>query len=222
MDHVSLLKALLAKGYDQNTLAKALETTQPTISRWLKGTKPDYAKFQAIIDLARENDLVNGDVDKHQTEGGVVNDAIPEIDVIGGMGGGGFANLEVAAKNGISFAKESIRDYWRLPPWVTSRLNVTHDTLAAFPVQGDSMDPTLSDGDVIFIDTRHRVPSPPGLYALADEFGGVIVKRLEVTSRPGEDNIRVSVISDNERHKTRELLLNEIHIIGRYVGRFTI
>lgn len=84
------------------------------------------------------------------------------------------------------------------------------------------MTPTIEDGDVIFVDTRHRVPSPPGIYALADEFGGVVVKRLEVTSRPGDEMIRVQISSDNPRHSTRELTLDEIQIVGRYIGRFTI
>jgi len=84
------------------------------------------------------------------------------------------------------------------------------------------MTPTIEDGDVVFIDTRHRVPSPPGVYALADEFGGVVVKRLEVTSSPGSETITVQISSDNPRHMTRVLNLDEIQIIGRYIGRFTI
>lgn len=132
-----------------------------------------------------------------------------------------FLLLENTTQNGITFARESIRDYWQLPDRVLGRMGLAPASMACFPVQGDSMDPTICDGDVVFIDTRHRVPSPPGVYALADEFGGVVVKRLEVVSRPGDDPITVRVSSDNPRHLDRELTLGEIHIIGRYVGRFT-
>ena len=83
------------------------------------------------------------------------------------------------------------------------------------------MSPTIMDGDVVFIDTRHRVPSPPGVYALVDEFGGVIVKRLEVVSKPREDPIVIRVSSDNPFHGERELTLDEINIIGLFLGRFT-
>ena len=83
------------------------------------------------------------------------------------------------------------------------------------------MSPTLLDGDVVFVDTRTRQPSPPGLFVLADEFGGVIVKRLEVSSSPGDEDIMVRVGSDNPHHMTKELRLDEISIVGRYVGRFT-
>lgn len=147
---------------------------------------------------------------------------IPEIDLIAGLGAGGFVAVEQTSVNGISFAKEVVRDHWRLPEWMLSRMGVRSSHVAAFPSKGDSMTPTIVDGDVVFIDTRHRVPSPPGIYALADEFGGVIVKRLEVTSRPGDEVITVQISSDNPRHGTRELTLPEIQIIGRYIGRFTI
>lgn len=147
---------------------------------------------------------------------------IPEIDLIAGLGGGGLAALEVSSQNGISFAREAVRDHWRLPDWMLGRMGVRPQHVAAFPSRGDSMTPTIDDGDVIFVDTRHRVPSPPGIYALADEFGGVVVKRLEVTSRPGDEMIKVQISSDNPRHMTRELTLDEIQIVGRYIGRFTI
>ncbi|MBH9982841.1 hypothetical protein H3S89_08550 [Bartonella sp. B10834G6] len=70
-------------------------------------------------------------------------------------------------------------------------------------------------------DISHRVPSPPGIYALADELGGVIIKRLEVVFRPGADEIEVEVISDNPHHKPHILNLSEITILGRYIDRFT-
>ena len=146
---------------------------------------------------------------------------IPEIDVHAGAGGGGFTALESHSANGMTFSREVVRDHWRLPDWLLYSLNAKSGNLAAFPVQGDSMSPTLLDGDVVFVDTRIRQPSPPGLFVLADEFGGVIVKRLEVSSGPGDEDIMVRVGSDNPHHMTKELRLDEISIVGRYVGRFT-
>ncbi len=150
-----------------------------------------------------------------------VQEQIPEIDVHAGAGGGGFTALESHSSNGMTFSREVVRDHWRLPDWLLYSLNARSGNLAAFPVQGDSMAPTLLDGDVVFVDTRIRQPSPPGLFVLADEFGGVIVKRLEVSSGPGDENVMVRVGSDNPHHLTKELRLDEISIVGRYVGRFT-
>lgn len=149
-------------------------------------------------------------------------DAIEEIDVLAGLGGGGLSVVENTTVNGITFSKEVVRDVWRLPEWMLTRFNAKPQHIKAFPARGDSMIPTINDGDVVFVDTRHQVPSPPGIYALADEFGGVVVKRLEVISRPQEDPIVVRVSSDNTKHRDRELTLDEIRIIGLYVGRFTI
>jgi len=60
------------------------------------------------------------------------------------------------------------------------------------------------------------------VYVLADQFGGVIVKRLEVISKPSDEDVLVRISSDNPKHTALELTLDEITIIGRYVGRFTV
>lgn len=153
---------------------------------------------------------------------GIPEDTIPEIDVVSGLGGGGITTTTaVSAANGASFSADVIRDYWRIPVHILGHASAKPQHIAALPVQGDSMSPTIQDGDVVFIDTRHRVPSPPGLYALADEFGGMIVKRLDVVSKPSDEYVEVSIISDNQNHTARTLTLDEIAIVGRVIGRFT-
>lgn len=224
MDYKIILKALASTGMKQDEIARLLGTSQPQIARWLKGQEPKLDKIEAIRQLARDRGLISDDEMERPAQEAkpVGSNFVPEIDLIAGLGGGGLAAVEVSSSNGITFAREVVRDHWRLPDWMLNRLNVKAGHIAAFPCQGDSMTPTIDDGDVVFIDTRHRVPSPPGIYALADEFGSVVVKRLEVTSRPTDENVTVSVASDNPRHMTRELNLSEIHILGRYVGRFTV
>ncbi len=145
-----------------------------------------------------------------------------QIDVTGGMGGGGLSIVSegVPGRHGMTFAAEHVRDYWRLPPAILIALGLAAQDVAIIPVQGDSMQPTLDEGDVVFIDTRHRWPSPPGLYAVLDEIGGVVVKRLEVSSKPGAEQQTVSVISDNPRHITREWNSEDLFIIGRVLRKF--
>lgn len=224
VDHLAIVRGLIAAfGEKQDVLARELGVSQPTVSRWLGGGKIKAENRDRLMELAEEKGIVNHDpfsAGKNSTS--MFRGQIPEIDLTAGLGGGGVATVKSTAnRHGITFSKETIRDHWRLPDWVLGRMHARSEHIAAFPVQGDSMEPTLNDGDVVFVDTRHRQPSPDGIYALADEFGGVIVKRLEVTSRPGDDIVNVSIISDNPRHRTRDLTLPEIYIIGRYVGRFT-
>lgn len=226
MDYKIILKALLSGPMKQEELARELGVTQPTVSRWLAGQRPQGPTLDSIRDLGRDHGLYGGDDhEAHQRkpedkpEG---NNLISEIDLVAGLGGGGIAAIEASSNNGITFAKEVVRDYWRLPDWMLSRLGVQAPHIACFPSRGDSMQPTIIDGDVVFIDTRHRVPSPPGIYALADEFGGVILKRLEVVSRPNDETITIHISSDNPKHRSRELTLPEVEILGRYIGRFTL
>jgi phage repressor protein C with HTH and peptisase S24 domain len=147
----------------------------------------------------------------------------PQIDITAGMGAGGLAisSEGVAGKHGMTFSAEAVKDYWKLPPAILVTLGLAAKDIAIFPVQGDSMQPTLDEGDVVFIDTRHRRPSPDGLYAIIDEIGGLAIKRLEVTSDPGAEETLISVMSDNPRHKTKTWKAHELTIVGRVLRKFS-
>ena len=153
---------------------------------------------------------------------GIPDNTIPEIDVRAGMGGGGYMSGELVATDsyGNTYSAHPVADYWRIPAHALGRYNPQN--IAVFPCQGDSMFPTINDGDFVFADITHKIPSPPGVYVLADEFGGIVVKRLEVVSSRGDDICIVRVISDNPHHSPRDLPLDELTIIGRYIGRFIL
>ncbi len=232
--------AVERKGGNMKGLSKSAGLSETYIRDFLERDRAPT--FDKLMPLLAALDLTLADIDPDSAgslpEGGhggtpasfstlgpsgIPPQTIAEIDLRAGMGSGGLPVEYVNEQNGIVFSAVAVRDYWRLPDWLlSSRFNVSASKIAAFQVQGDSMLPTLLDGDVVFIDTSHRVPSPPGIYALADDFGGVIVKRLEVISKRGEDEIRIQVSSDNDRHRPYERTLEEIHIVGRYLGRFTI
>lgn len=226
MDHVrkKILQRMKDRGLNYKELSIEIGRNPAYMQQFIERNVPaklkeaERARLSEILDIP-EMELGAPNRSEFVSAG---DNFIPEIDLVAGLGGGGLSTIEQTSHNGISFAKEAVRDHWRLPDWMLARMGVQAPHIACFPSQGDSMLPTIGDGDVVFVDTRHRVPSPPGIYALADEFGGVIVKRLEVTSRPGDDVITVQIASDNPRHGTRELTLGEIQIVGRYIGRFTI
>jgi phage repressor protein C with HTH and peptisase S24 domain len=92
------------------------------------------------------------------------------------------------------------------------------DTLHAAPadlrvndVRGDSMLPTLAEGDVVLINLKERSPSPPGIFVLFDGLG-LVVKRLEKL-----DDKKIRILSDNSNYAPYNLNMDEIHIIGRVV-----
>lgn len=149
--------------------------------------------------------------------GGVV-----EIDIEPGLGGGGLASeTYVRTADGNQFPADAVRGVWQLPDHVFTQMRSRSQNVRCFPVQGDSMLETLDEGDFVFVDVSHRVPSPPGIYALDDGFGGIIVKRLEVIDEEDGEPI-VRVISDNDRYAERRERADSLRIVGRYIAMFTM
>lgn len=153
---------------------------------------------------------------------GIPRGTIPQIDVTAGLGGGGLTIIQdgVAGQHGMTFAAEAVKDFWRFPLALLSAAGVNPEDLAILPVQGDSMLPTLHDGEFVVVNTKHRLPSPDGIYALNDAFGGVVVKRLEVTSKPADEVQTLRVISDNPRHAPKEWNVEDLRIVGLVLWRF--
>jgi hypothetical protein len=84
--------------------------------------------------------------------------------------------------------------------------------LSAIAVDGDSMEPTLRDGDEILVDATPR-PLRDGIHVVRT-VGALLVKRLE-TGRPG----LVVLKSDNPAYDPIELPLYEVEVVGRVVWK---
>lgn len=84
--------------------------------------------------------------------------------------------------------------------------------LSAIAVQGDSMEPTLRDGDEILVDSRPG-PLRDGIHVVRLD-DALLVKRLE-TARPG----RIALLSDNAAYRPIECEASEVEIIGRVVWK---
>jgi len=152
---------------------------------------------------------------------GIPKGTIAEIFGEGGMGGGGLTTVleGVTVAGGMTFAGEQIRDYWRVPPHALTAFGITNEGSIVIRAKGDSMYPTIADGDFVVLNTRHKSPSPPGIYALLDAFGEVIIKRLEVVSEPKDEIQRVQIKSDNPRYEVRERDADDVRVLGRVVLR---
>lgn len=84
--------------------------------------------------------------------------------------------------------------------------------LSVIEVEGDSMEPTLRDGDEILVDRTPR-PLRAGIHVIRlDDV--LLVKRLE--SGPGGT---VRIISDNPAYPRLERPLNEVELVGRVVWK---
>lgn len=154
---------------------------------------------------------------------GVPKGSLVEIEAGGGagMGGGGVtAIIEGAGAAGaFTFAGEQVAGLWQLPDHALRAFDIGLGKTIVMKTKGDSMHPTIADGDFVLIDTSHRWPSPPGIYALADSYGEIIIKRLEVISRPADEVQQVEIKSDNPRYETRVWNGEDVRVIGRVILR---
>lgn len=168
-----------------------------------------------LIEAANQRDSGPGD-NFVQAQGRSNRGAIPEVDVRGGMGGGGIAMaLNHTDAHGNTTAIDDVKAQWELPPeYLAHELRVNAAQARIIEVQGDSMDPTLRPGDRVMVHLGDRRPSPPGVFAVWDGFG-VVVKRIETI--PNSDPPTLRLISDNDRHGAYERTLDEVNIIGRVV-----
>jgi phage repressor protein C with HTH and peptisase S24 domain len=84
--------------------------------------------------------------------------------------------------------------------------------LSAIAVAGDSMEPTLRDGDEILVDRTPR-PLRDGIHVVRLD-DSLLVKRVD-TGRPGTIALR----SDNKAYEPIELSPGEVQVIGRVVWK---
>lgn len=128
--------------------------------------------------------------------------AIPYVEARPSMGGGAVVEEPVETGRDFHFRRAWIRDKLRASP---SNLRVLH-------VEGDSMLPTLEDGDTILLDLSLKRPTPPGIFVLHDGMG-LVAKRLEHV--PNSTPHKIRILSDNPLYSPYERSIDEIRIIGR-------
>jgi phage repressor protein C with HTH and peptisase S24 domain len=146
--------------------------------------------------------------------------------------GGDVGNLIIFGGMGLGSIEESLGDpgehigdrpaiyadhingYWSFPPAVKAGWR-NMPNVYSIPVQGDSMEPTLTSGSYVFVDMTHTVPSPEDIYAC--DFGdGLAIKRLQLIPRTD----KIKVMSDNPRYSDHELLRQDVRVYGRVVAWF--
>ena len=206
-------------GISQADLARHLSLDPASVNRIIKGTRKISADEMEKIRAFLNNDEMKRAYIANEQQN--YNPTIPEIDIRAGAGAGGLVSEDWQHDgNGNTMAVDAIKAEWGIPgAWVNHTLRAQAGDLRIVEILGDSNQPTLASGDRVFIDTGHRVPSPPGLYALWDGLG-VVVKRVEII--PNSEPVRLNLISDNPHHAPYEVLAEEANIIGRVCGRISL
>lgn len=135
---------------------------------------------------------------------------------ISGRMGGGSTGEVVTIQAGEMQTVEPVAAWWGVPRGFTG---LAPDNIAGWPMEGDSMEPTIQRTDVVFIDTRRQSIEPDGIWAV--DYGlGRTMKRIKV--RKTEGGIRWVLMSDNPRYPPEEYSPEEVTIFGRFLFRVTM
>ncbi len=84
--------------------------------------------------------------------------------------------------------------------------------LEAIHVDGESMEPTLQDGSIVFLDRSQTNINKDGIF-IASTTAGLFIKRI----RQRADGM-VELISDNKTYSPEVLAPDEVSIVGKVVG----
>jgi SOS-response transcriptional repressor LexA len=86
--------------------------------------------------------------------------------------------------------------------------------IEAVNVSGDSMEPTFSYNDIVFVNRAKTNVDRGGVFTIRTE-GGLFIKRVQKRL-----DGKFDIISDNDVYATQVLEPQELEVIGRVVSRF--
>lgn len=185
--------------------------TDGALKGYLKGGKPSVDKALAIADACGVSLrwLATGEGPMRLGDASICADvpkltSVPRYDIAASAGGGAVVEAE-NIKETIAFRTDWLREEGLDPKW----LNV-------ISVMGDSMEPSLYNGDIILIDRRDGPPRSGCVYVINYD-GDLLVKRLQRLLNGG-----FKIISDNPRYEPETIpaeQMEQVRIIGRVVWK---
>ncbi|MGA1931538.1 S24 family peptidase [Arcobacter sp. YIC-464] len=126
-----------------------------------------------------------------------------------------YPSVNVSAGGG-AYETEDNYESLEVPPYFIDMLGGKENlkNIDAINVIGDSMEPTLNDDNIIFVDKTKKDPSREGIFAFTTNHG-LFVKRIQ--KRVDGD---LDIISDNKDYPSQILNKNDIEIVGKVVSSF--
>jgi phage repressor protein C with HTH and peptisase S24 domain len=123
-----------------------------------------------------------------------------------------MAEAKLSAGGGAVVLAENVKDYYAFRKDWLHKVAAETASLVLMRVVGESMHPTVCDGDTVMIDQARKSIYDGNIYAMGQE-DLVYIKRLQ--KLPGG---RLHIISDNERESPPyEARASEIRIIGQVI-----
>ena len=202
--------ASLAIGRNPSYLHGFLERSSPKVLSYqdaealsgLLGCKPDELRH-AERPARRKGRGPKKPRHRRMEQGPAPFAGIPEVEVEASAGPGAFADEFI-----------STRARWFLPEeMIRYEGGATAADIRVLRVRGESMEPDLSEGDRLIVDTARRVPAAGEMFVLWDG-GGLVVKRVEPVPG-GRDAPELRLKSANPDYSDYTCLAEDVHIVGK-------
>ena len=121
-------------------------------------------------------------------------------------------DINNCCKNGEKSIADITFGHWAMPLVDFRQITMSApENIKLIRVKGDSMNPTLKDGDWIMVDITHKAPDSDGLFLL-HLANGLAVKRVQCGL--GQN---ITVISDNPIYAPIPATLEEVPIAGKII-----
>lgn len=189
----------------EDRAARATDKSVRTLYRYTKGAEPPAGVIKALAreaGISTEWLLFGGST---EPASGLADRfvAIPRFPVYASAGPGSVAEDHTAPEEFIMFREDWLK-----------KIGVNYRNCHVITVKGQSMEPTLYEGDIVLVDTKDRRPVPGALFALAiDDYA--YVKRVQLQSDGS-----ILLISDNKTGYHRDELIppdrtGTLRLVGR-------
>ena len=123
-----------------------------------------------------------------------------------------FADIRASAGGGAEVFDENYETITVDEKIMHNMVGMGNTALEAIHVDGESMEPTLQDGSIVFIDRTQTNINKDGIF-IAATTAGLFIKRI----RQRADGM-VELISDNQAYSPEVLSPEEVTIVGKVVG----
>jgi len=126
-----------------------------------------------------------------------------------------YPSVSVSAGGGAYEAEDDFESF-EVPPYFINMLGGSENlkNIDAINVVGDSMEPTLNNDNIIFIDKTKNDATRDGIYAFTT-IHGLFVKRIQ---KRVDGNL--DIISDNKDYPSQIMATGDLKVIGKVINSF--